>query len=124
MLRKKYFALFAVAIITFTLPLQSQEEKPLRDGAKQALTQHYIQAVKRAVSRKLRPPADVANGSKCTVAVGLVYPNEVIKVQIEYCTGGGRELELAVEKAIWSAEFPSPQHKAIFDQKLIIEITF
>lgn len=85
----------------------------------------YIINVRQAVSRKFHPPSDVANDFVCPVKVQLVYPNEVVDVQVLTCTKAGLELERAVEKAVWATRpFPSPPNRATFNRVLEFDFKF
>ena len=93
-----------------------------RQRIKGELEQKYKQSIRKAVSRKFRPPAGLRPGASCTVRAQLVFPNEVVDVQVERCSGGGAAMARAVEKAVLAAQpFPVPPHKAVFQRVLIFE---
>jgi len=89
---------------------------------KNQLLQQYSESIRRAVSRKFRPPAGIRPGATCVVIATIVYPNEVVDAQVTRCSAGGNSMARAVEKAVMTATFPNPPHKAVFSRRL--EFTF
>ena len=76
------------------------------------------------MTQRFKPPAGVRPGTRCEVLAIMVWPNEVVDVQVQSCTGGGSKLVRAVEKAVLSTRpFPKPPHKAVFDRKLAFGFT-
>ena len=102
----------------------AQEQKARRARLlrkKAQLTQQYKQSIRKAVTKKFRPPSGLRPGSTCTVRARLVFPNEIVDVQVEECTGG-REMARAVEKAVLATRpFPMPPHKAVFERVLVFD---
>ena len=89
---------------------------------KNQLEQQYKQSIRKAVTKKFRPPAGLRPGATCTVRARLVFPNEIIDVQVEQCSGGGAQMARAVEKAVLAANpFPVPPHRAVFQRVLVFE---
>ena len=98
---------------------QARRARLLRRKAQ--LTQEYKQSIRKAVTRKFRPPSGLRPGATCTVRARLVFPNEIVDVQVEECTGG-REMARAVEKAVLATNpFPMPPHKAVFERVLVFD---
>ena len=101
---------------------KDSERKAKRARLLRQLSQGYKNAIRRAVAKQFSQPAN-SEGASCTVRVRLIYPNEIVDVQVEQCTGGGSDMSRAVEKAIWAAgPFPLPPHKAVFKRVLIFDI--
>jgi len=51
-----------------------------------------------------------------------VFPNEVVDVEVQQCSGGGPQMERAVEKAVWAAKpFPEAPHRSVFERRIIFD---
>jgi hypothetical protein len=49
----------------------------------------------------------------------VVFPNEIVDVQVISCTGGGEDLKRSVVKAVLATRpFPKPKYKEVFDRNL------
>ena len=101
---------------------QAQARKKRLLRKKNQLLQQYSESIRRAVSRKFRPPSGIRPGATCVVIATIVFPNEVVDAQVTSCSAGGNQMARAVEKAVMTATFPNPPHKAVFSRRL--EFTF
>lgn len=89
---------------------------------KSQLTEQYKMSIRRAVARNFRRPASVSPDASCTAKVRLVYPNQIVDVEVTDCSGGDTTLTQAIEEAIYSTDpFPHPPHKAVFERRLVFQ---
>ncbi len=103
-----------------TASAQARRQRLLRK--KEQLLQQYRESIRRVVSSKFRPPPGIRPGASCIVVATIVFPNEVVDAQVTSCSAGGNQMARAVEKAVKTANFPHPPHKAVFSRRL--EFTF
>ena len=88
---------------------------------KSQLSQRYKKSIQTAVTKNFKRPEGLNPGESCIATVRLVYPNQIVDVEITECSSDNAEFPRAIEKAIYSTiPFPIPPHKAVFERRLVL----
>ena len=89
----------------------------------QGLNSQYKAAVGQKIQRNWIKPPGLSVGIKCEVAVIQLPTGDIVKVDVQSCTGGGDSFRRSVENAVWKSDpLPQPPDPKLFQRQ--INITF